>query len=140
MPCRKASTKIHEAVFSPNESHAMRGRLPDTCAAAAGGQAIAAAPPMSVMKSRRLSRCGVIWRSRSPRRRCAGPYGGKMRLSTPAGAALRNLEDISPRPDLIRHCVVAYGFGVPEAVGRCRVRATQCPSEGVAKRVGLESG
>jgi hypothetical protein len=48
MPCRKDWTKAQEALRSPNDSHATSGRLPDT------GHAIAATPPSSVRKSRRL--------------------------------------------------------------------------------------
>ena len=54
MPCRKDWTKVQEAVRSPPESHAMRGRLVETWATARSGHATAA-PPRSVMNSRRPS-------------------------------------------------------------------------------------
>src|SRR5262245_22008879 len=53
MPCRKDWTKAQEAVRSPNESHATRGRLVETWARAPRGHAIAAAPPSSDTNSRR---------------------------------------------------------------------------------------
>src|SRR6195256_1465002 len=53
MPCRKASTKTQEAVCAPNESQAMRGRFVEAWASAACGQ-MTAAPPSSVMNSRRF--------------------------------------------------------------------------------------